>query len=306
MKKLFFLVCAAVILCACKSAPKGEAKAPAPKAWPKVGIQLYSLRSDCEKDLEGVLKALSEDGYDGVELAGFYQYTPEYFKKLCDKYSLKIISAHVGRKELVADPVGQAKLYASLGCKYVALPWAERGMDLPGAPGYHFNYLDDLRTVSKALKDEGIQLLYHSHDFEFVDYNGKLLIDVLLDDCGKDVLQSELDTCWCHVAGTDPSEFMLAHKGFCPLVHFKDYVGTPGGNMYALIGKESEQGEKAETFEYRPVGDGKLDLPGMLKAAKKAGTKWVIVEQDEPSPGTTSLECAKKSIKNVRKALKSL
>lgn len=306
MRKLLLFVLAALFLTACKSAPKGEAKAPAPKAGPKVGIQLYSLRSDCEKDLEGVLKALSQDGYDGVELAGFYQYSPEQFKSLCDKYGLKIISAHVGRKELIADPIGQAKLYASLGCKYVALPWAERGMDLPGAPGYNF-YLDDLKKIAEALKAEGITFLYHSHDFEFVDYKGKQLIDVLLDDCGKDVLQSELDTCWCHVAGTDPSEFMLSHKGLCPLVHFKDYVGTPEGTMYALIGKEETQGEKkAETFEYRPVGDGKLDLKGMLKAAKKAGTKWVIVEQDEPTPGMTSLECAKKSVKNVRKALNSL
>ena len=100
MKKLFYLLIAAFALCACKSAPKGETKAAAQPAM-KVGIQLYSLRSDCEKDLEGVLKALSEDGYDGVELAGFYQYTPEDFKKLCDKYGLKIISAHVGRDELI-------------------------------------------------------------------------------------------------------------------------------------------------------------------------------------------------------------
>ena len=304
MKKLFYLLIAAFALCACKSAPKGETKAAAQPAM-KVGIQLYSLRSDCEKDLEGVLKALSEDGYDGVELAGFYQYTPEDFKKLCDKYGLKIISAHVGRDELIKDPEGQAKLYASLGCKYIALPWADRKMDLPAAPGYNF-YLDDLRTISEACQKEGIKLLYHSHDFEFEKLQGKDLIDILLDDCGKDVLKSELDTCWCHVAGTDPSAFLRSHKGLCPVVHFKDYVGTPGGNMYALIGKADEGGSKSETFEYRPVGEGKLDLVDMLKAAKESGTKWVIVEQDEPSEGMTTFECAKKSIKNVRKALKKL
>lgn len=304
MKKLLLFVLAIVVLTACKSAPKGEAKAAAQPAM-KVGIQLYSLRGDCEKDLDGVLKALGEAGYDGVELAGFYQYSPEEFKALCDKYGLKIISAHVGRDELIKDPEGQAKLYASLGCKYIALPWADRKMDLPAAPGYNF-YLDDLRKISEACQKEGIKLLYHSHDFEFEKLEGKDLIDILLDDCGKDVLKSELDTCWCHVAGTDPSAFLRSHKGLCPLVHFKDYVGTPGGNMYALIGKAEKEGAKSETFEYRPVGEGKLDLLGMLKAAKESGTKWVIVEQDEPSEGKTSLQCAKMSIKNVRNALKKL
>ena len=120
------------------------------------------------------------------------------------------------------------------------------------------------------------------------------------------MLKSELDTCWCHVAGTDPSAFLRSHKGLCPVVHFKDYVGTPGGNMYALIGKADEGGSKSETFEYRPVGDGKLNLVDMLKAAKESGTKWVIVEQDEPSEGMTTFECAKKSIKNVRNTLKKL
>ena len=305
MKKLLLFVLAIVVLTACKSAPKSEDKAAASPAPFKVGIQLYSLRGDCEKDLEGVLKALGEMGYDGVELAGFYQYTPEDFKKLCDKNGLKIISAHVGKDELLKDPEGQAKLYASLGCKYIALPWADRKMELPLAPGYNF-YLDDLRKISLACKKEGIQLLYHSHDFEFEKINGKDLFDVLLDDAGKDVLQPELDTCWCHVAGTDPSTFLREHKGICKIVHFKDYVGTPGGNMYALIGKEDKGGDKSETFEYRPLGDGKLDLVDMLKAAKESGTKWVIVEQDEPSEGKTTLECAKKSIKNVRKAFKKL
>ena len=90
MKKLLLFVLAIVVLTACKSAPKGEAKAAAQPAM-KVGIQLYSLRGDCEKDLEGVLKALGEAGYDGVELAGFYQYSPEEFKALCDKYGLLVI-----------------------------------------------------------------------------------------------------------------------------------------------------------------------------------------------------------------------
>ena len=38
----------------------------------KVGLQVYSVREDAEKDLEGTLKKIKELGYDGVELAGLY------------------------------------------------------------------------------------------------------------------------------------------------------------------------------------------------------------------------------------------
>jgi sugar phosphate isomerase/epimerase len=44
------------------------------------------------------------------------------------------------------------------------------------------------------------------------------------------------------------------------------------------------------------VGFGKQDFPGILKAAKESGTKWVVVEQDMPSMGKTPMECAQMSI----------
>ena len=44
-----------------------------------LGVQLYSLREDSEKDFPGVLKFVAETGYKAVEPAGFYNYTPRCF-----------------------------------------------------------------------------------------------------------------------------------------------------------------------------------------------------------------------------------
>ena len=38
----------------------------------KIGLQLYSIRDEVEKDMEASLKAISEMGYDCVEFAGFF------------------------------------------------------------------------------------------------------------------------------------------------------------------------------------------------------------------------------------------
>ena len=36
------------------------------KSKPKIGLELYSVRDDCAKDLPGVLKAVAKMGYEGV------------------------------------------------------------------------------------------------------------------------------------------------------------------------------------------------------------------------------------------------
>lgn len=69
----------------------------------KTALQLYSVRDEVEKDFEGTLKAVSEFGYDGVEFAGLYGKTPEDVRKLCEKYGLVPISAHVGIGEMLEN-----------------------------------------------------------------------------------------------------------------------------------------------------------------------------------------------------------
>ena len=63
------------------------------------------------------------------------------------------------------------------------------------------------------------------------------------------------------------------------------------------------EGEKKENtaFEFRPLGYGVQDVPSIVKASKAAGSKWLIVEQDQPSMGKTPLECVAMSIEYMKK-----
>jgi hypothetical protein len=38
----------------------------------RIGLQLYSVRDECAKDLPAVLKAVAQMGYAGVEFAGYH------------------------------------------------------------------------------------------------------------------------------------------------------------------------------------------------------------------------------------------
>lgn len=264
-----------------------------------IGIQLYSVRDALEKDFAGTLKELGKMGYDAVEFAGLANHTPEQVKKMCADAGVVPISAHVARGVIMPDVDGVIGMYAEIGCKFIAIPWSDV---IPGHPDYP-KFLEDLKTISDACHKHGMVLLYHNHDFEFKKIDGKNKLDILYSDTDPSVLQTQIDTCWAKVGGEDPTKFVLKYTGRSPLVHLKDFVGSKSANMYGLIdgGKaESEEVHPDVPFELRPVGYGIQDVLSILHASEKAGAQMVIVEQDQPSLGRTSMECAKLSIDYIK------
>ena len=81
-----------------------------------------------------------------------------------------------------------------------------------------------------------------------------------------------------------------------PVLHLKDFVGQKSENMYELIGIASTATERSEEFELRPLGKGVQDFPAILEAAKEAGTKWLVIEQDNPSLDMTPMQSIKVGI----------
>ncbi len=258
-----------------------------------VAIQVYSVREDAKKNLYATLKKIKEMGYDGVEFAGLYNHTPEEVRDMCADIGLVPISAHVPYVDMVADPEGVLSQYATIGCKYVAVPYLipEHRPDSDQFP----TVIENIAKIGAVAKKLGIQLLYHNHDFEFMKLNGKYALDVLYDEVSADLLQTELDMCWVNVGGEVPAEYLLKYSGRSPVVHLKDFYGEKSDDMYELIGIEKKAPQRPANFEFRPVGSGKQDFPTILKAAEQAGAQWVVVEQDNPSMGLTPMECAAKS-----------
>lgn len=258
-----------------------------------IALQLYSIREEMDRDFEGTLRAVKAMGYDGVEFAGLFGKEPTEVRRLLDEIGLVAISAHVGAADILADPDTVLAGYQTIGCRYIALPWSSEE-DRPG--GVHFDaFVEQVRQIGALVKPYGMTLLYHNHDFEFVDLDGKIGLDVLYERVDASLLQTELDVCWVSVGGCDPADYLRKYSGRAPLVHVKDYwmAGKKPSKLYALIGvdDENEQTEAAGDFELRPLGLGVVDVPSVVAAATDAGTQWLIVEQDDPSMGKTPMEC---------------
>ena len=103
-------------------------------------------------------------------------------------------------------------------------------------------------------------------------------------------------------AGQEPAAYLLKYSGRSPVVHLKDYYasGEQKEDPYALIGLNEGEKKENKAFEFRPLGHGVQDVPALLKAAKEAGSKWLVVEQDQPSLEKTPLECVAMSMETLK------
>lgn len=269
----------------------------------KIGLQLYSVRDDIAKDMEGTLKKIAEMGYDCVEFAGYYNHTAEEVKAMCDKYGLEIPSVHQGHNVFLEDPEASVAYLKTLGVKYCAIPWIS-------ADDWNNNFdklISEIKQVSKLLKDNGIQLLYHNHDFEFYSkHNGEYIFDAIFSEAGTGVIYPELDVCWAHYSGNDPIDYIKKYGDVEDVLHLKDFEckNLAAGPVYALIDDKGESGEtkgnqESDGFEFRPTGGGRQNVPEIMKAAEDTVIKYVIIEQDQ-HPVNEPLEDAKISIDYLR------
>ena len=265
-----------------------------------IAYQVYSAREDAQKDLDAVLSKLKAMGYDGVEFAGFYGHSAEEVKAMLDKHGLTAISSHVPFQQIEADMFGVIAYHKAIGCRFIAIPYLDDATR-PGAPGFA-RAIAVAHKFGRLLKEAGMTLLYHNHDFEFIQLSGMYGLDFLYQAVPEDVLKTELDLCWVKYAGEDPAAYVRKYAGRCPVIHLKDYVGKreDGATPYGLIGLDDDGQKKAQAFEFRPVGYGCQDVKSLLDAGIESGAEWFVVEQDE-SVGRTPLEAAEMSIGTLKK-----
>ena len=269
----------------------------------KIGLQLYSVRDDMEKDMDLTLKQVKEMGYDCVEFAGYFGKSAEEVKAILDKYGLEAVSVHQRHEVFLEDEKTNIDFLKTLGVKYCVIPWMEK--EKLSVKENFDKTVEGIIKVAKALKVNGIQMGYHNHDFEFEKRDGKFLLDWLYETVPADLLQAELDTCWVKYSGNDPVEYINKYADRSELLHLKDFVSDKfaAGPVYALIDDKgnSEAAEQTSSFEFRPLGQGVQDFKPILEAAEKAGIEYLIVEQDS-CPTATPMESAKIS----REYLKTL
>ncbi|MGF7218061.1 sugar phosphate isomerase/epimerase [Spirosoma lacussanchae] len=250
----------------------------------KIGLQLYTLRNELGKDVEGTLKKVADIGYREVETFGyaggkFFGKTPAEFKTLLTSLNLTSPSGHYMPNNLKKDWNVAVEHAAGIGQKYMMcaflFPQDRKTID------DYKTLCDTLNTAGEVCQKAGIQFGYHNHDFEFETLDGQVPYQVMLSGTDPKLVKMELDLYWAIRAGQDPVELFRKNPGRFPLVHLKDIA-------------------KTEKREFAEVGTGSVDFQRILDAHKTAGIQHYFVEQDAVVKGSP-LEAIAISYQNVQK-----
>ena len=268
----------------------------------KTALQLYSIRDAVNgENVNDIFASLAGMGYQGIELAGLYGMTAAQIKDAADAAGLSVVSAHISYADLMGNREEWIDNLKTLDCPQAVIPYMQ-ACDLPGSDNWA-EVEGNIRGIAKDMKAAGILLAYHNHDFEFEKVDGEYKLDMLYTIFDESELKTQIDTCWVNVGGENPVTYVEKYAGRCPTVHLKDFTGVKNGCPYALIGIEGGPTDTG-TFEFRPCGSGVQDFPAIIEASVNAGAEWCIVEQDSPSMGKSSLECAEMSIKYLKGLVK--
>lgn len=250
----------------------------APTAKIPVGLELWSVRQQCEKELPAVLQAVAQMGYQGVELAhSYYGHDAAAWRKLLDDNGLKSCGMHMGLPALQGDAFDKTvEIHKILGTPYLivaSLP--KKSLASVAAIVETGKVFNDLAA---RLKPHGMQVGYHCHGGDFEQVEGKTAWERFGEATEADVLL-QLDIGNCLGGGGDAIAMLKRFPGRSVTIHIKDHGGKPG----AVFGEGDVNW--AEVFQI-------LETTG--------GTKQYIIEE-EGRAGPEALAAVRRALENFRK-----
>ena len=136
----------------------------------RLGMQLYTVRTEMEKDVDATLAKVAALGYKEVEFAGYFKRTPAQIRDSLKKAGLTAPAAHIDYPSLAADKLPAAiEAAQTIGHRYLVNPWLDES--LRKEPDIWKRVADTFNRAGAATQKAGIQFAYHNHHFEFAIHN---------------------------------------------------------------------------------------------------------------------------------------
>ena len=300
MKRRQFLQSTALASSATMMMGLGACSSTSKKTLSSIGIQLFSLPKLLENDLEGSLALLHQMGYKEIEIygpypfsstaawdrwnqvvpsigfsgCGFFGKTAEEFKALLDTYELKATSGHIDLVTLETDmpAVGKAVRTLGLDCFGISAIPDELRKSLDD----YKRMADRFNKIGANAKKEGFKFIYHNHGYGLHEMEGQIPLNIILENTDPELVFFEMDIYWTMAGGMDPVELLKANPGRYIALHLKD--------MKEITYFEGDGGTADQWIALWPqmttVGNGAMDIPGIIAQGQKSGVKHFFVEQD--------------------------
>ena len=245
-----------------------------------IGLELYSVRNDLEKDLMGTVRNVAKMGYECVEFySPYYEWTTDYAKRVrkeLDDLGIHCYSTHNDSASFTPAGVGKAiDLNQILGARYVVMASAGEVSDADGWK----RVAETLNQANKTMQDQGLHAGYHNHDAEWKPVDGQKPIEILAANTDPGIAL-QLDVGTCLETGNDPVAWIERNPGRIRSMHCKDWSPKEG---YRVL-----------------FGEGTAPWAKLFAAAEsKGGIEYYLIEQE--GSRYSEQETAKRCLEACRK-----
>lgn len=229
-----------------------------------VGLELYSVRKELQRDPQATVRAVAKMGYQCVEFyAPYFQWTEDETKqmrKLLDDLGIRCYSTHNDSSNVNSENIAKARdRNLILGCKYVVVASSHpQPTELDGWKAV----ADMLNSADEQLSKSGLHAGYHNHEPEFTPMGGGRPMEVIAKNT-KPSIMLQLDVGTCLKAGSDPVAWIRSNPGRIRSLHLKEWSSDPA-KAYSVL-----------------FGEGIADWKGILAAAESVGgAEYYLIEQE--------------------------
>ncbi|SDT22984.1 sugar phosphate isomerase/epimerase family protein [Microlunatus soli] len=236
------------------------------------GMVSFTYRREFEQDLAGTLDHIRSLGVTDIEFSNLFGHTAAEIRALLDERGMHCSSYGVGYADVQDSTDEVAAAAKTLGADFVRVAWVthEAPFTEPQAEvvAEAFN-----RVGTRLRTDHDLIFCYHNHGYEFVPHNDGTLFDLIVQSTDPAVVSFELDILWAFFPGHDPAQLLRRYPDRFRLMHLKDLRRGVEGDLSGSTAKENDVA----------LGDGQLDLPDILRAARASSIEHYYIEDESPS-----------------------
>lgn len=274
--------------------------AAAEAAVKRIGLQLFSIPKMLEKDFRAGIAFVAGLGYSEVELygpypfsapeaiahwkaitpqlgfsgSGFFGLTAAQVHAILGEHRIAAPSLHTDLLTLQTGMASLAEAAHALGATYVTLPAipAEKRKSLDDFK----RMADDFNAIGAEAHHHGVKFAYHNHGYGLHEMQGQIPLQLLLRQTDPDRVFFEMDVYWTAAGGADPVQLLKDYPTRYKMLHLKDMK-----ELHHFKGDGGDPSQWIELFPYMTsVGDGVLDIKGIVATGRSSGVEHFFVEQD--------------------------
>lgn len=232
------------------------------------GVVSYTYRNEFAKDVPQTLDNIKALNITNIEFSNLFGKTAVELRALLDARGMICTSYGVSYDALLNKIDTVIRDAKTLGAEFVRVAWIPHTspMDLALAQ----KTVADFNRFGQQLKENGLIFCYHNHGYEFLPYNGGTFFDYIVQNTNPNYVSFEIDILWVYHPGEDPAALLKKYPKRFRLMHVKDLKKGVKGDFTGGTATENDV----------TLGTGQLNIPKILKAARKTKIKYYYIEDE--------------------------